>query len=176
MKDAHMIDGAGYGRQLVLDGLKLDGLPDGSSSNTHCALFWIYNRIVEIAREIDDEPIFDGGSAGSVMPTAANRKLQMILSRILQGKSNVLRVFYESHDSSIPLDIGCPPSYCLVVVRPNLGVCVRWRPRDDVSLEGLLQDVHGGQDKLFGAIEADSFIHPPSQPKDPIRGLDRTCP
>ncbi len=137
-----MIDGAGYGGQLVLDGLKLNGLPDGSSSNTHCAFFWIYNRVAEIAREIDDKSIVDGGSTGGAMPPTANSKLQMILARILQGENNILRVFYESHDSSIPLGIGCPPSYRRVVVHPNFGVRVRLRSCDNVSLEGLLQDVY----------------------------------
>jgi hypothetical protein len=137
---AHMTDGPSYGSQLVLGGLVLNSVPEGSPSNAHGAFFGIGNRIVEIAGEIDNESIFGRGRTGAAVPPAANCDWQIIVACVPQGERDVGRVFYESHNSSVPLCIGRPSSYRIFVVRIGGG--------HNVTLEGLPQarDVgHSGQ-------------------------------
>ena len=126
-----MTDGPGYGSQAVLDGLSLNGPPDGSPSNTHGATFGIGNRIVVITGEINNEPIFGRGSTGGAMPSAANRDLQIIVTCVFQGESDVVCVFHESDDFGRPLGVGRPPSYRFFIL---------WvRGGHNVALEGLPQ-------------------------------------
>jgi hypothetical protein len=106
-----MTDGPGYGSQAVLDSLLLNGPPNGSPSNSHGATFGIGDRIVAITGEINNEPIFGGRGAGGAMPPAANRDLQIIVTCVFQGESDVVRVFHESNDFGMPLGVGRPPSY-----------------------------------------------------------------
>ena len=101
-----MTDGPSYGGHIVLDGLLLDCPPDGSPSDAHGALFGISNRIVEIAGEINDEPIFGGRRARATVPSAANRDWQIIVTRVSQGDGDIGGVFDESDDSSWPLGVG----------------------------------------------------------------------
>ena len=124
-----MTDCPSYGSQVVLDSLLVNRVPNGSSSNTHSARVGIGNRIVEIPREINNQSIFCRGRTGGAMPPAANRHLQIVVSRVPQGERNVGWVPYECHDSSRPLGVGRPPSYRVFIV---------WVGRsDNVALEGL---------------------------------------
>ncbi len=142
-----MIDSAAYGGHLILAGLKLDSLPDGPPPYADGAFLLICDRIAEMAREIDNESIFDGGSTGgAVLPGAATCDFQMMIARVLQGESNVFRVFYEGDDSGILLSINRPSSYRFLVVRQNFGVRVHGGLRDNVALERLLQVIDVGHD------------------------------
>ena len=137
---AHMTDRPAYGGQVVLNGLLLNRPPKRSPSDAHRALFGISNRIVEVAGEINDEPILGGGRARATVPPAANRDWKIIVTRISQGDNDIGGVFDESDDSSWPLGVGCPARYRLFIAR----VCGGY----DVALEGLpeVRDVgHGGQ-------------------------------
>ena len=135
-----MTNGPGYGGHVVLDRLLLNRPPKRSPSDAHRALLGIGDRIVEVTGEINDEAIFGGRSARATVPPAANRDWKIILTRVLQGDSDICGVFDESDDSSWPLGVGCPARYSLFIAR----VCGGY----DVALEGLpeVRNVgHSGQ-------------------------------
>jgi hypothetical protein len=140
-----MTDGPGYGSQVILDGFSLNCPPDGSPSDAHGAPFWIDNRIVAIAREINDEPIFGRGRARGAVPPAANRDWQIIVTCVFQGERDVGGVLDKSDDSSWPRRVGYPARYCFFISRVGGGY--------DIALEGLpeVRDVgHSGQRKDEG--------------------------
>ena len=93
-----MTDGPGYGSQVVLDSFLLNRPPKGTPSDAHGAFFGIDNRIVEIAGEINNEPILGGRRARGAVPSAANCDWQIIVTCVLQGDRDVSDVFDESDD------------------------------------------------------------------------------
>ena len=111
-----MIDGPSYRSQSVLNSFFFDGAPQSPSAHARGAFLRIDDGIVEVAREIDDEPVFGRRGARGAVAAAANRELEIVRPGVLQRERNVVRVFHEGHDASGTLCVGCPSCYRLGIV------------------------------------------------------------
>ena len=108
-----MIIGPGYASQFMLDSFIFDSAPQRASSDARDAFLWVDDRIVEIAREVDDEAIFGRRGTRRAMTAATNRNMEAVRPGILQRERNVVRVFHEGNNTSFALRVGGPPSYGL---------------------------------------------------------------
>ena len=82
------------------------------------------------------------------MPSAPDRNLQVIVARIFQGDSDVVRLFHESNDSSRPLGVCRPPGYRFFIAWVSGSY--------NIALEGLPQASnvgHSGQREDGGGVE-----------------------
>jgi hypothetical protein len=128
---AYVIDGPGYTGQSMLSSFLFDSCPQRASSHTRGALLCIDGRVVEIAREVDYEAVFDRRGTRNVMAAATDRNLEAVRPSVLQGKRNVVIVFHKGDNTSIALRVGGPAGYGLSVS------AVVWG--HDIAFERLLE-------------------------------------
>jgi hypothetical protein len=142
---AYMIDGPGYAGQSMFNSLIFNSSPQRTSSYACGPLLWINGRIVEIAREIDYEAVFDRRGTTQAMAAATDRNLEAVRPSVLQRERNVVSVLYEGDNTSFALQVGGPASYGLSVF-----VVVRGH---DIPFEGLLElgETRHPRQELMGA-------------------------
>ena len=139
----YMIDGPGYAGQSMFNSLIFDSSPERASSYARGALLWIDGRIVEIAREIDYEAVFDRRGTTDAMAASTDRNSEAVRPSVLQRERNVVSVFHEGDNMSFALRVGGPASYGL-----NVSIVVRG---NDIPFERLLElgeTRHPGQELM----------------------------
>ena len=126
-----MIDRPSYTGQSVLNSFIFDCPPQRASPHVRGALLWIDDRVVEIAREVDDKAVFGGRGTRGAMATATDRDLKFVRPSVLQRERNVVGVLHEGDDTSRALRIGSPPGN-------GFGISVIVRGHD-IPFERLLE-------------------------------------
>ena len=123
--DAGLGDDPAGGGQAKRRGHLVDVGPGRAALNVHGARGGVEAHAAHL-REIDDQAVVAHGSAGHVVPTAANGERQLVLVGEAHGGRDVVGVGAARDDGRIPVDHPVPDAAGVVVVRVARG--------DDVPL------------------------------------------
>jgi hypothetical protein len=114
-RNTDMVDCSANGGKTILDGLRVNISPEGTTPDIAQFLFRVNTNMVQMTTEINDEPSFNRGGSTSVVSSTTNRNRELILLRECDGMHDILGVLDKNYNTGFTLSVLSPSCNCSVI-------------------------------------------------------------